>query len=94
MKLKASSSERIKKRYILIEGKKEDVEKAILDYIGILGWARAGVVWVDVRGLKKGEVLSVDRREIMNVRAAFEAAGAKIKVIRVSGTLKGLGIKD
>ena len=93
MKLKASSSERIKKRYILIEGKKEDAEKAILDYIGIVGWARAGVVWVDVHGLKTGEVLSVDRGEIMNIRAAFEASSAKIKVIRVSGTLKGLDIK-
>lgn len=92
MKLKASSSERIKKRYLLIEGKKEDAEKAILDYIGILGWARAGVVWVDVHGLKTGEVLSVDRAEVMNVRAAFEASSYRIKVVRVSGTLKGLGV--
>lgn len=93
MKLKVKASEKIKKRYLLIDGRKEEVERAILDYIGILGWARAGVVWVDVRGSDK-RVLSVERGEVMNVRAAFEASGAKIKVIRVSGTLKGLGIKE
>ena len=91
MKLKTTASERTKKRYMLIEGKKEDIEKAILDYIGILGWASAGVVWVDVKGQQEKNVMSVERAEVMNVRAAFEAAGAKIKVLKVSGTLKGLG---
>lgn len=93
MKLKVKASEKIKKRYLLIDGRKEEVERAILDYIGILGWAKAGAVWVDVRGKQEKNVLSVDRAEVGNVRAAFEASSSRIKVIRVSGTLKGLGIK-
>ena len=88
MKLRASA--KIKRRYLLIEGNKEEVEKAILDYIGILGWAKAMPVFVLP---KKGEriILSVDRKELTNVRAGFEASPYKIKVLRVSGTIKGLG---
>jgi len=86
--MKQRASARIKRRYLLIEGSKEDVEKAILDYIGILGWARATPIFVVSK--KKGIILSVDRKEIINVRAAFEASSNKIKVIRVSGTIKGL----
>ena len=94
MKLKTMASAKIKRRYISLEASKEDVEKAILDYIGILGWARASLVWVDVKNSEHGKrVLSVAREELMNVRAAFEASPAKIKVLRVSGTLKGLRIK-
>ncbi len=87
--MKSRASAKIKRRYILIEGSKEDVEKAILEYIGVLGWAKATPVFVS---LKKGNglVLSVDRAELVNVRAAFEASPYKIKVVRVSGTIKGL----
>lgn len=91
MKLKTKASAKIKRRYLLIDGRKEEVERAILDYIGILGWARAAPVWVDIKGEREGNVLSVAREEVMNVRAAFEASPHKIKVKRVSGTLKGLG---
>ena len=92
MKLKLMPSAKVKKRYLLIsQGSREEVEKAILDYIGILGWARAGPVWVEIKGGNQ-TVLSVERAAVSNVRAAFEAAG-KIKVGRVSGTLKGLGVK-
>ncbi len=71
------------KRYLLLEGNisKEDVEKAILDYIGILGYSKSGVMWV-------GNVLAVNRQEIDKVKAGLLLAGIKVK--RVSGTLKGL----
>ena len=36
-------------------------------------------------------VISIDGREIVNVRAAFEMCKENLKVLRVSGTLKGLG---
>lgn len=89
MKLKAKPSARIKRRYILLDsGKKEDAEKAILDYIGILGWARAAPIFIT--GKKDKLVISVDRKEVDNVRAAFELSSSGIKISKVSGTLKGL----
>ena len=69
------------KRYLLIDGKKEEAEKAILDYIGILGFSKAGVMWV-------GNILAVNREQINEVKAGLLLAG--IKVRKVSGTLKGL----
>lgn len=95
MKLRLKSSARIKKRYLLLEAEsREIVKKVILEYIGALGWARALPVFLD---LKKGKeklkgkiVLSVERAEVLNVRAAFEASKENIKVLKVSGTLNGL----
>ena len=89
MKLKSKPTGRIKKRYIFLEGKKEDIEKAIMDYLGILGYARAAPQFV--QGKEAKLILSIDRKELSNVRAAFELYG-NIKVKRVSGTLKGLAI--
>lgn len=82
IKLKASLRE--SRRYILLEGKKESIEKAILDYVGILGWGKAVPIWV------KNGVLSVLRSEITNILGAFAIYEDKIKVLKVSGTLKGL----
>ena len=93
MKLKIKSSARIKKRYLLIEAhKKEDIEKSILDYLGILGFAKAAPVFVEPFNKINSNnfILSVDRKELSNIRAAFELSHDKIKIIRVSGTLKGL----
>lgn len=85
MKLKPSA--RQKRRYLLIEAKsKESVEKAVLDYVGVLGWARASPFFVS----EKGEeiIVAINREELDEIRAAFGLAG--IKTIRVSGTIKGL----
>jgi len=87
MKLKVKPSLRVKRRYLLIEGKKEDIEKALLDYLGILGWAKASPFFV------RGDVLAINREEIEQVRAAFEVCRENIKIKKVSGTLKGLGNK-
>lgn len=78
----------MKKRYLLIRGKKEGIEKAILDYLGILGYAKASPIFV--RENEKGIVLAVDRSQINDIRAAFELA-KDIKVLKVSGTLDSLG---
>jgi len=88
MKLKSKPSERIKKRYILLEGKKEDIEKAILDYIGILGYAKASPIFIEKRGNRI--ILAIDRKELDKVKASFAISDKEIKTIRVSGTLKGL----
>lgn len=91
MKLKTKPSEKIKRRYILIKkGSKKDIEKAILDYIGILGWAKAKPVFVKSKGNVKGIILSVDRKELDNIKASFAISKKNIEVERVSGTIKGL----
>jgi len=90
MKLKSKPSAKIKRRYLKIDGKKSEVEKAILDYIGILGWAKASPVFL--RSSPK-IILSVERKSVTNVRAAFEVSPYKISTINVSGTLKGLNKK-
>ena len=83
-----SSSARIKKRYILLKAESQDVVKnAILDYIGILGWAKAMPVFLKS---EEAVLMSVERGELNNVLAAFAACSGKIKVLKVSGTIKGL----
>ena len=81
--MKVKPSAKIKRRYIKISGTKQSVEKVILDYIGILGWSKAKVVWV------KSNVVAVSTKWLKDVLAALEMG--KIEVKKVSGTLKGLG---
>ena len=75
-------SMRENKRYVLFESSKEKVEDAILKFIGVLGYAKAGVAFVD------SNILAVNREELDKVRASLVLAGIKIK--RVSGTVKGV----
>jgi len=88
MKLKVKPSAKIRRRYLLVEGSKEAVEKIILDYIGILGWAKA--VPFFVRSTKKRTILAINRKSLEDIRASFELSKSKIKILKVSGTLKGL----
>lgn len=76
---------REKKRYLKLAGSfsKADVEKAIKEYVGILGYAKASPMWIS------SKVLSINRGEINNIRASFSLV-KNIEVMRVSGTLKGL----
>jgi RNase P/RNase MRP subunit POP5 len=93
MKLKLKPSATISRRYLLLEGGSRDsIEKIILDYVGVLGWARASPMFVDIRKEKlRGKViLAIERGSLDEIRAAFEMSREKIKIIRVSGTLKGL----
>ena len=83
MEKKLKPSHRENKRYVLFEGKKEDAEDAILKFIGILGYGKAGVVFLG------NNVVAVNRSELDKIRASLLLG--KIKVLRVSGTIKGLG---
>ena len=87
--LKPSSRE--KKRYILVKGKTTDIEKCILEGIGILGMSKTALKFIE----KKGEraIISVNRGAIDSVRACFAIWPEKIEVERVSGTLRALGKK-
>jgi RNase P/RNase MRP subunit POP5 len=79
---------RANRRYLLIQGVRSSVEKAILEFIGVLGWADAAPVFVSE---KNGNVvLCVNREGLAKVRAALSLAKDELTILRVSGTLKGL----
>ena len=82
--LKATMREN--KRYLLLKGKdlKKNVEKGILDGIGTIGASKTGLVWI------KENIIAVNRESLDSVRACFAIWPEEIKVLRVSGTLKGL----
>ncbi|MBT4376169.1 hypothetical protein HOD29_02235 [archaeon] len=78
---------REKKRYLLLKGKnlKKNVPKTIKEFIGILGMSEASPRFI------KNNILCVNRKSLDKVRASFAISKEKIEVLRVSGTLKGLG---
>ncbi len=83
-------SQRENKRYLLIKGKnlRENIEKAVKDFIGVLGMSKAALSTI-----KFGDgwtIISVNRESVNHVRASFAAWPEKIEVKKVSGTLKGL----
>jgi RNase P/RNase MRP subunit POP5 len=91
MKLKLNPSARINRRYLLLKAKnKEVVEKAILDAIGTIGWGKAAPLFVETNADEI--VLAIERKSLNDVRASFELSTEKIKILKVSGTLKGLGM--
>jgi len=79
------------KRYLLIRGGnlKQNIEKAILEYVGSLGYAKASPKIIKTN--KDSVVLAINRQAINEVRGAFAVFDGKISVEKVSGTLKGLG---
>ena len=83
-------SMREKKRYLLINGKnlKHNIEKSILDFIGVLGMSKTGLSFIKTE--KDSAVISVNREALNNVRASLCVWPEKMVVERVSGTLRGL----
>ncbi|MEM4702879.1 MAG: hypothetical protein QXP53_00090 [Candidatus Pacearchaeota archaeon] len=104
MKLKLKPSMREKRHYLLIQSSKPLKEKelkakintAILKFIGVLGYANAGPLFVKIEEknganiLKKKNliVLSVTTRFVDHVKIALILE--HMNCIRVSGTLKKL----
>ena len=85
---------REKKRYLFITGEnlKENVEKAILDYIGVFGMSQTSPKWIKIN--KDSGILSVNRKSVDFVKASFIIFPKKLEVLKVSGTLKGLDKKS
>ncbi|MBR9702345.1 hypothetical protein GOV13_05490 [Candidatus Pacearchaeota archaeon] len=81
---------REKKRYLLVRGKdlKANVEKAILEFVGVLGMSKAGLVWI--KSGSSSAIISVNRGAVDSVRGSLCAFSEKMVVEKVSGTLKGL----
>jgi RNase P/RNase MRP subunit POP5 len=79
-------SHREKKRYLLLEGKnlKKEVNNSIKDFVGILGLSEASPKWIDEN------ILSINRKSLDKVRASFVIWPKEIRILKVSGSLKGL----
>ncbi len=102
-KLKLKPSARDKRRYFLVKTSNAKIESAILEYVGVLGFAKSAYMEVRELGIGnsavgcrgKGErgfiIGSCLVKSLEDVRAALALAGIKIE--KVSGTLKGLGKK-
>ena len=86
-KAKLKASQRDNRRYLLINSNSEEIEKAILDYIGVLGYAKSA--YMKVKEDNEKVIVGVLRESLNDVKASLALAG--ISVERVSGTLKGLG---
>ena len=78
------------KRYLLVRGKnlKENVEKAILEFVGVLGMSKAGLSFIS--SMEGEAVICINREAVDSVRASLAVFKEKMEVLKVSGTLKGL----
>ena len=78
------------KRYLLVKGKnlKENIEKAILDFVGVLGMSKAGLSFIKTE--KESAIICINREAVNEVRASLAVFPEKIEVKKVSGTLRGL----
>jgi RNase P/RNase MRP subunit POP5 len=83
-------SHRERKRYLLLEGKdlKKNVISSIKDFVGVLGLSEASPKWIEKN------ILSINRESLDKVRASFVVWPEEIKILRVSGSLKGLRQKS
>jgi len=83
-------SMRENKRYLLIRGEnlRQNIEKAVLDFIGVLGMSKCGLSWVKSGG--NSAIICINREAVDFVRASLCVCPEKIEVLKVSGTLKGL----
>ena len=78
------------KRYLLVYGEnlKENIEKSLLDFIGVSGMSKTGLSFVKTE--KASAIICINREMVDSVRASFAVFHEKIEVKKVSGTLKGL----
>ena len=80
-------SHRENKRYLLIKGKnlKSNIEKSILEFIGVLGYAAACPQFI--KSTSKSVVLCINRNLLEKVRTSFLMSGKDMKIEKVSGSV-------
>jgi RNase P/RNase MRP subunit POP5 len=83
-------SARENRRYLIVKGKnlKKNIEKAILEYVGVKGLAESGLNFI--KSGQESAIISVNRKAIHDTRASLCVFSEKMSVEKVSGTLKGL----
>ena len=87
-KLKLKPSARDKRRYFLVGATNAKVEAAILEYVGVLGFAKSAYMKVSSKDFSGKLIGSCLVKSLDDVRASLAFAGIRIE--KVSGTLKGL----
>ncbi len=88
MKLKTKPSDKTHRRYLLINGNKKDIEAAILEGIGSIGWGKADPIFI--KEINGKNILAVERKSVDLIKASFELYNKPILVEKVSGTIKSL----
>jgi len=81
-------SHRERKRYLLIKGKdinKKNIEEAILEFIGVLGYAEACPQFI--KSTKSSVVLCINRKSLEKVRTSFLMSKKDIQITKVSGSV-------
>ena len=84
VRLKLLPSLKEKKHYLVFSGEKEKVEKSLLEFLGILGFAKANPVIVEIK--KNYGILSFNSKYADEIRTAF--AFSNIRTLGISGTIK------
>jgi hypothetical protein len=87
-KLKLKPSARDNRRYFIVSTTKEDTEKILLEYLGILGFAKSSYKSVTEEKIQNKTVGSCLSKSLNDVRTALALEGIKIE--KVSGTIAGL----
>lgn len=83
-------SARENKRYLLVEGRniRQTVEKAILEFVGVLGLSKVGLSFIEKNN--DSAIICINREMVDSVRASLCVYRDKIEVKKISGTLKSL----
>ncbi len=78
-------SMRKKKRYLLVKGKnpKENIEKALKDFLGVLGMSKIGLGWIKTE--KNSSIISINRKAVDNVRASLVVWPEKLQSTVIYG---------
>jgi RNase P/RNase MRP subunit POP5 len=79
---------REKKRYLFVKGNPNEIEKAVLDFIGVLGMSKSALAFIKKE--RDSAIVSVNREMVNEIRASMAVSPEKLEVLRVSGTLRGL----
>ncbi len=89
-------SHRENKRYLLVKGKnlKENIEKAILEFSGILGMSECGLNFISSNSKNNSAIISINRKSLDLVKASLGVFPKEIDVLKISGTLKSLRSKN
>ena len=83
-------SKKENKRYLLVRGKnlKQNIEKAILEFTGILGISKCGLSFIKTE--KDSAIICANRESVDLIRASLVVFPERMEILKVSGTLKGL----
>lgn len=77
-----------KRRYFIVDASNEKIEEAILEYIGILGYAKSAYKEVKDERIKGKTIGSCLSKSLNDIRAALSFKAIRIE--KVSGTIEGL----